>query len=193
MSLRPELNKALDSSTFRDNYYLKEELMKFCRENGLPVSGSKAELTERIAYYFETGKMLPGTAGPAAKKTGIISEISLDSLIEPGIVCSEKHREFFKEHIGSSFSFNVPFQKWLKSNSGKTYRDAVNAYDELRRDRKKEKSAIDKQFEYNTYIRDFFADNPGRSLDDAIRCWNYKKSLPGNHKYESPDLLILES
>lgn len=192
MPLRPELNKALDSSTFRENYYLKEELVKFCRENGLPVSGSKTVLTERVAYFLETGRILPGTAEPAAKKSGIIFEISLESVIEPGFVCSEKHRKFFKEHIGSSFSFNVPFQQWLKVNSGKTYRDAVNAYYELRKNRKKGKSTINKQFEYNTYIRDFFAENPGKSLADAIRCWKYKKNLPGSHKYEKSDLLILE-
>ena len=50
------------------------------------------------------------------------------------------------------------------------------------------KSTIDKQFEYNTYIRDFFDDNPGRTLDDAIRCWKYKKSLKGHNRYEREDL-----
>ena len=28
----------MDSKTFREFYYLKEELVRFCRENGLPVS-----------------------------------------------------------------------------------------------------------------------------------------------------------
>ena len=53
-------------------------------------------------------------------------------------------------------------------------------------------TAIGKQFEYNTYIRDFFADNKGASLDDAIRCWKYKKSLKGQNKYERSDLKVLE-
>ncbi|WP_420329330.1 DUF6434 domain-containing protein [Pseudobutyrivibrio ruminis] len=38
------------------------------------------------------------------------------------IVCSEKHRAFFKEKIGKTFSFNVQFQKWLKANVGNTKR-----------------------------------------------------------------------
>ena len=46
-----------------------------------------------------------------------------------------------------------------------------------REEKKKGKTAIDRQFEYNTYIRDFFADNEGRSLEEAIRCWKYKKGL----------------
>ena len=54
------------------------------------------------------------------------------------------------------------------------------------------KTEIGGQFEYNTYIRDFFADNPGKSLHDAIVCWNYKKGLPGHHRYEQSDLCALD-
>ena len=41
MSERPDLNKELDAQIFRSFYYLKEELVSFCRENNLPVSGGK--------------------------------------------------------------------------------------------------------------------------------------------------------
>ena len=58
--------------------------------------------------------------------------------------------------------------------------------------KKNRKTVIDKQFEYNTYIRDFFADNPGRTLDDAIKCWKYKKQLPGHNHYEQTDLAALD-
>lgn len=58
--------------------------------------------------------------------------------------------------------------------------------------KKQRKTEIGRQFEYNTYIRDFFADNPGKSLHDAIKCWNYKKSLPGHHRYEQSDLCALD-
>lgn len=54
----------------------------------------------------------------------------------------------------------------------------------MKRTSKQGQIVIGKQFEYNTYIRDFFADNKGASLDDAIRCWKYKKSLKGQNKYE---------
>lgn len=49
-----------------------------------------------------------------------------------------------------------------------------------------------KQFEYNTYIRDFFEDNQGRSLEEAITCWKYKKSLQGHNRYEQSDLVALD-
>lgn len=59
--------------------------------------------------------------------------------------------------------------------------------------KKNGKTKIDKQFEYNTYIRDFFADNRGKSLDEAIKCWKYKKQLPGHNRYEKSDLDVLEN
>ena len=157
ITARPELNNVLDGKTFLKWYWLKEELTGFCKANGIPASGSKNELTERIACFLDTGKV------PAVTKirrvSSKVTSINLDSLIEPDLVCSEVHRAFFKEHIGASFSFNVAF---------------------------------DKQFEYNTYVRDFMAANKGRSLNDAIKCWNYKKSMPGHNRYEDSDRSVLE-
>lgn len=190
MTERPVLDRNLNSKIFRDFYYLKEELVDFCRKNGLPTSGGKIEITDRIAYFLDTGKIL--SAAAAKKKAVVISDIREDTKIEPGFVCSEKHRAFFKEQIGSSFSFNVAFQKWLKSNTGKTYGDAIASYYQIMEDKKKGKTKIDKQFEYNTYIRDFFADNQGKSLEEAIKCWKYKKQLQGHNCYEQSDLAALE-
>lgn len=190
MDQRPVLNKNLDSKIFRDYYYLKEELVDFCRDNGLPVSGGKIEITDRIAYFLDTGEVQ--SASTAKKKGTLISTIDEDSKIESDFVCSEMHRAFFKKHIGNSFSFNVAFQNWLKSNEGKTYKDAIDAYYLILKEKKNGKTKIDKQFEYNTYIRDFFADNRGKSLEQAIQCWKYKKQLQGHNRYERSDLAALE-
>lgn len=190
MTERPALNKDLDSRTFRDFYYLKEELLDFCRENGLPVSGGKMELADRIACFLDTGKRLP--ASGTKRRAAEISDITEETQIEDNFVCSEKHRAFFREHIGSGFSFNVAFQKWLKSNAGKSYKEAIAAYYQIQADKKKGKTEIDRQFEYNTYIRDFFADNRGKTLEEAIRCWKYKKQLRGHNRYERSDLIALD-
>lgn len=189
MDIRPDLQKNLSAETFLSYYYLKEELMAFCKDNGLPAGGSKSEITDRIAHYLKTGEIRQ--AERIAKRGKSIGEITLDTVIEPNFVCSERHRAFFRAQIGKRFSFKVPFQTWLKANAGKTYAEAVAAYSEILEEKKKSKTAIDKQFEYNTYIRDFFADNPGLSLQDAIRCWKHKKSRPGHNRYEKTDLTAL--
>lgn len=189
MSERPILDMNLDSKTFKEFYYLKEELVNFCKNNNLQATGSKEELTDRIIEFLETGKKTFKTHNKV--KTNTPDIITLDTKIESNFVCSEKHRKFYKEQIGNNFSFNVLFQKWLKNNTGKTYQESIEAYYQILEDKKKNKSTIDKQFEYNTYIRDFFECNKDKSLDDAIKCWKYKKSLKGHNKYEKEDLIVL--
>ena len=115
---RPELNRTLDGSSFLQWYWLKEELVIFCRENGIPASGSKVELTARIADFLDTGYISGNSTKNRRRPADTPAELSLDNVIEDNFVCSEKHRAFFKEQIGNSFSFNVAFQKWLKSNAG---------------------------------------------------------------------------
>ena len=71
-------------------------------------------------------------------------------------------------------------------------KNAIRAYYRILEEKKQRKTEIGRQFEYNTYIRDFFADNPGKNLHEAIVCWNYKKGLPGHHRYEQSDLSALD-
>lgn len=184
-----KLDNNIDSSTFKEYYYLKEELVDFCRKNKLSTAGSKIELTERIAVFLETGQRI--SSNQIARKSANVEEITLDTIIEENIVCSQKHRAFYKEQIGNHFSFNVLFQRWLKMNSGKTYRDSIAAYYQILNEKKTSDTIIDSQFEYNTYIRDFFKENKDKSLAEAIQCWKYKKSLKGHHRYENEDLKIL--
>lgn len=113
---RPDLDLGLSAEIFRQYYYLKEELVDFCRRNNLQATGSKSELSERIAVFLESGKRT--RAEHKTQKTQSAGEIKPNNIIEENFVCSEKHRAFFKEQVGKSFSFNVAFQKWLKSNAG---------------------------------------------------------------------------
>ena len=189
MEKRPDLEKGLDSNTFKSYYYLKEELVEFCKKNNLQATGGKLELTERISKFLDTGER--STKSHNSRRKLMQAEITLDSIIEENFVCSEKHREFYKNQIGKNFAFNVLFQKWLKNNSGKTYKESIDAYYQILKDKKKNKTTIDKQFEYKTYIRDFFEDNKDKSLEHAIKCWKYKKSLKGHNKYEREDLKAL--
>jgi len=191
---RPILSKDLDYKAFLQYYYLKEELVLFCRGNHLSTMGGKQEISSRIEHFLKTGENL-NTSSDKRKTVPVnLKEISLESVIEENFICSEKHRGFFKSVIGNIFTFNVTFQKYLKSNAGKTYSDAVKEWYKIQEDKKKNKgqSQIDNQFEYNTYIRDFFKDtDDNKTLKEAIKCWKYKKSLAGHNRYDSQDLSAL--
>lgn len=184
-----KLTNDLSPDEFREYYFLKEELKDFCRSEGLKISGNKQDLEKRIIHYLETGESLKETVHKSAPSHEL-HEIRLDSKLGENFKCSEDKREFFEKEIGKGFKFKVKFQKWLKANPDKTYGDAIDAYHEIQNS--KEKTSIDKQFQYNQYIRDFFEDNDDKSLDDAIKCWKYKKSLKGHNKYEKSDLMALD-
>lgn len=180
---RPSISKKMTPEIFQDFYYLKEELVAFCKSENIPTSGNKEILTERIVEYLKSGQI---KESPKNKKATIIpNELTVNSIIEQNIVCSEVHRKFFLKEIGAHFKFKVAFRQWLKSNHGKTYAEAISVYPAIST---KKPTKIDSQFEYNTYIRDFFLENKNRNLSDTINCWRYKKGLPGHNKYESEDL-----
>lgn len=183
-----KLTKNLSPDEFKEYYFLKDELKDFCRLEGLKVSGSKQDLENRIIHYLSTGEMLEE---PVVKEVSNNSHstITLDSKLGENFKCGQDKREFFEKEIGKTFKFKVKFQKWLKANPDKTYREAIDAYFEIQNS--KEKTNIDKQFQYNQYIRDFFNDNDDRSLEEAIKCWKFKKSLKGHNRYESSDLVAL--
>ena len=103
MSDRPVLNKHLDGDTFRSYYYLKEELTAFCRQNDIPASGGKLELTDRIAHFLDTGEISAASKKPKTKP--VYTEITEDTLIEPNFVCSEVHRaEMAENQYGKNVS-----------------------------------------------------------------------------------------
>lgn len=189
--MKPNLNAKLSSENFKNYYFRKEELVDFCRREGLKVSGNKQDLEERIILYLDTGEKIGKCIKQNRKKNN--NDISLDSKIGENFICSQEVRSFFEENIGSQFKFKVKFQKWLKNNPEKTFAQAIIAYNEIENNSKKTKTKIDKQFKYNTYIRDFFNDNNDKTFKDAVTYWNYKKNLKGPCKYEKKDLLVLNN
>ncbi|MDR3282717.1 MAG: SAP domain-containing protein [Candidatus Methanoplasma sp.] len=184
-SPRPELSVSTSAEEFQSFYYLKEELVRFCRTERLQTSGGKVELAERISIYLETGERASVRRKRVPRPQG---EVSSESVIGPDIVFSEGLRTFFESVLGPKFKFTVGFQRWLKDNPDRTYGDAIEAYGPISKAKNVE---IGRQFEYNSYIRAFFADNAGLSLNDAIRCWRHKKGLGGHNRYERGDLVAL--
>ena len=59
--MRPILSKETNPEEFIDFYWLKEELLSFCKGNDLPTGGNKGEVTQRIYTYLKTGKVIVPT------------------------------------------------------------------------------------------------------------------------------------
>ncbi len=190
--MRPNLDRNISLKNFQEFYWLKTELINFCRENRISAIGGKKELQKRIVHYISTGERIFSEQ----RKTRIVnsknSQITLGTQLKETYKNDTLNREFFKSEIGERFKFNVIFMKWVKQNSHKTYKDAVNEWLRIEEEKKSgKKFKIGSQFEYNQYTRDFFKANPDGTKADAIKCWKYKKGIPGSNRYEKSDLNIL--
>ncbi|MFT5718165.1 MAG: hypothetical protein ACI9T7_002370 [Oleiphilaceae bacterium] len=192
--MKPTLNKNISPDIFRDYYWLKTELAKFCRDNGLSTTGAKKEIETRIVHYLNTGEKLSPEKRQGNSSVDTKASINLNTLLKDAYKSDQTNRVFFKSIIGERFKFNVMFMKWVKLNPKKTYQEAVDEWLRIEADKKSGKShKIAPQFEYNQYTRDFFIANPGRKRADAITCWKYKKGLPGTNSYEGSDLESLNN
>lgn len=190
---RPSLDSNITLSDFKDFYWLKEELTAFCKKAGLSTSGGKLEISERIAYFLETGQKTV----PTKKSAKFISKfdwntaiLSPETLITDSYKNTENVRTFFLEHIGKHFKFNTQFMDWMKKNTGRTLTHAVDEWNRLSEFKKSniQQTEIAPQFEYNRYIRAFLADNPTLGTKDAIKYWKLKKAVRGNNEYQRNDL-----
>jgi len=194
MNKRPPLTKSIAIKDFQQFYWLKKELVAFCRTEQLSTSGSKIEISNRIVTYLQTGEKTNPTK--AAKKQSTFDwkkeTLSLNTVITDNYKNSENVRSFFASQIGKGFKFNVKFMSWMKANQGKTLQDAIKAWQAIKTQSKNAPKDIAPQFEYNRYIRDFLADNPKTKRSTAIACWKIKRALRGTNAYEKKDLKLLD-
>ncbi|PKG22854.1 cytoplasmic protein [Niallia nealsonii] len=173
---------------FQHYYWLKEDLQTFCHANGISASGSKIEISKRISIFLETGVIQKPIRTTTSKSKIIAADLTLDTVITQHHRCSQTVRAFLKLII-PNFHFSTYIQNYFKDNVGKTYRDVANAWhkEEQRKKDPSYKKDIAPQFEYNQFIRDYFADpkNCEKSREDAIKTWNKIKILPSSNKYLS--------
>ena len=194
MNQRPTLNTEISEKDFLDFYWLKEELIEFCKSEGLRRSGGKIEITERIAEYLRTGNKghtkTPRLNVPKSSFDWHKEQLSTETVITNSYRNTQNVRKFYTQTIGMQFKFNVKFMSWMKSNTGKTLGDSIEAWHKINQDIKnqKTKKEIAPQFEYNTYIRDFLADNPNLKRSTGIELWKIKKSMRGPNRYDKSDL-----
>ena len=78
---RPELDKEINIKDFKDYYWLKSELLKFCQEIGLSSSGGKIEIANKISEYLETGKITKKTTTKKPKLPKATKPITKETII----------------------------------------------------------------------------------------------------------------
>ncbi len=191
MNDRPKLNKSIRLKDFQDFYWLKTELISFCKEIGLNRTGGKIELSQRILKFLTTGEIEQIQKVKRTKLPKPLEPLSKDTVIGIDFRGYKEKKEYLQSIIGKKFHFTTHLLDWFKENTGKkTYGDLINEW-YIEQESKKDPGFIKEiapQFEYNTYIRDFLKDNPDKTKNDAIKYWKIKKSMRGDNKYNKFDL-----
>ncbi|AFY58637.1 hypothetical protein Riv7116_6290 [Rivularia sp. PCC 7116] len=197
---RPKLKNISSAEEFKNWYWLKEELIAYCREVGIKITGGKFEIAERIINYLNTGetetnkKPDKSIKKPNSKFDWKNEQLTVDTVITDNYKNNSNVRRFFTERVGAKFSFSIDLMQWMKDNVGKTLSDAVVEWHRLQELKKNPnyQSVIPAHNQYNQYIRDFLADNPDKSIKDARKYWKLKRLLPGDRQYSKSDLLLSE-
>lgn len=164
-----------DPKKIVSQYWLKSELLIFCRKVGLSTAGGKIDLTKRIENFLLTGEINLTKVSSKANKSKMPDHFSKDTIITEGFRCSQSLRAFFEKEIGDSFHFNEIMREFISKKRGLTLGDAIQAYQKSISNPSPRKIAP--QFEYNQHIRDFFKENPRATLKEAIRAWKKNKAL----------------
>jgi hypothetical protein len=191
---RPKLNISIKPEDFKNFYWLKTELVSFCRANGISATGGKIEIAGRIEHYLAMGKVIQTSRKPSPTSSfdWKNAELNLSTKLTDNYKNTENVRAFMILHIGPHFRFNTQFMIWAKAHTGKSLREAIEEWNHIytRKKNKEYQSEIAPQFEYNMYIRDFLADNLGMATKDAIKYWKLKRAQRGNKKYSKQDLRL---
>mgnify|MGYP000202696323 CR=1 FL=1 len=197
---KPKITDINSSAAFQSWYWLKVEMVEKCKQLGLPYSGGKFELRDRIIYALENeGAVLPVVEKPrpSSRFNWSKAALSLDTEITDNVKFGPNFRRFMTTQIGPQFSCHSDFMDWVKEHPGKTLRDAVIKWEEL--ERRKEDPSFQREIaEHNMlaqYVRDFLADNPNSRFKEALICWKTKKQLPaekGFIRYNRKDLAFLQ-
>lgn len=173
-------------TSLKNEYWLKADLVKFCSAHGLATAGSKQDIITRIEAYLETGSVIR----PKIKKSSIRDSdetIKIDTLVQNYRNDAET-RKFFVSQVGEHFHFDAYLRQFTNKDNitpGLTYGDLVSGWlaENLKRKDPQFKTNIDKQFEYNRFVRDFYISEKGKTHADMVKAWKAIKQLAGEKTY----------
>lgn len=193
---RPDIATITSADQLKRWYWLKAELTAQAKSIGVKSTGAKFTLLERIAHYIDTGETnWPGDTKVIARSKFDWHSAPLNNgtIITDSYKNTQNMRRFFTANAAEDFKFTIALMDWMKTNTGKTLGDAVQAYQTLRKATAdpNHKTDIKSHNQFNQYTRDFLADNPDMGMKDVRKFWALKRALPtedGRHVYEPGDL-----
>jgi len=196
MTDRPDIFDCADAATFRQWYYLKEELVAFARDHGFQSTGGKFEIADRIAYYLDHGEAPP--PAPKARKATSTFDLHSGDLSDATVITdsyknTQNVRRYFKRHI-DGFAFSIPLMDWMKANAGKTLADAVVEAKRIKDAKRKGVKQPDQPHnQYNAYTRAYFAAVTDGTQEEVRALWAERRKRPGPYVFDLKDLDLVRA
>ncbi|WP_248926197.1 SAP domain-containing protein [Paenibacillus hamazuiensis] len=193
---RPTFSKHLSVQEFEKHYWYKNELTAICGKCNLPVSGTKAELEERIKKWLSGEKITdPRKANSAVRKKQELQELKLSTrLIADGFKFNRQAREFFANYYNKpKFSFTKEMAAALReaerqNDMEMTVADLIEVYE----GRRNPDNLEERTYQWNGFVKDFNRDPRTKNMKDrmkiAAELWKKVRDNPGPKQY-SPELL----
>lgn len=117
---RPIISNITNGESLKSWYWLKEELVAFCKANKLDYSGVKFEILEKVANFLDGNDTLQKDSLKASSKFDWHSAfLNTNTIITDSYKNSQNVRKFFMLHCSESFHFSIPFMHFMRTNIGK--------------------------------------------------------------------------
>jgi hypothetical protein len=171
--LRPALTSTLTLKEFRRWYWLKSELVQFCRDARLQTTGSKPEVTERIALHL-AGEA-PARISTPRRDGAMPAAFAADTVIAPGWRCSPALGAYFRAVCGRGFRFNAAMRNFIHTQAGRTLADAAACYRQSVAPGTP-KPAIVAQNQYNLHTRQYYQAHPNATRAEVIAAWKARRA-----------------
>ena len=170
MKERPDLEPGMDADEFEDWYWLHADLKQFAAALGIPGTGTKPQLSERLVTYLRTGDVLPSpTRRPRARMP---DPLTPETVVGEGWRCSRDLRAYMVTRVGPDFTFNAAVRAFIGSQgvglplaeldavwrSGRTYRPS--SVDD-----------IEPSLEFNRFRHEYRRLFPQADGDEIARQW----------------------
>lgn len=173
---RPQLTAELSGGELRRWYWLKDELVAFARVLGVRTSGGKELLAERIAAHLDGVPFVEPSPAKRGHTAQLGPELTAETRIPAGQRCSEHVRAWLSAQTGSRFHFDAEMRAFFAAADGtQTMHDALEHW---RATRDQGARAIDAQFEYNRFTRQWRQEHPLADRTELLAAWHEYRARP---------------
>ncbi len=170
---RPAFSHALSAIEFGRWYWLKSELVAACRQLRVSPTGSKPELTARIAAAL-SGTAVPSIA-PRRPPGAMPTRFTLDTRIGEGWRCNPALGQFLRTHAGRSFRFNAPVRAFVHTQVGAPVSAIIACYHASVAPGAV-KPALLPQLEYNRHMQTYAREHPGATRAEVLSAWKARRA-----------------